>query len=334
MHTGNIKQEGDIVLREVSIEIIRRCLNNCMHCSSMSGPACREMIPLNKFKEVVQHAKMLGAETICLSGGEPFLHEQIIERIEYVSQIGLNCFVYTSGIVEDRGRAISISTDIFSRISTTVTKVIFNVEASREETYDLIMGTTGCFEIMKTSISNAVATGIHTEAHFVPMRLNINEIDATINLCKLLGILTISFLRLVPHGRAALHANKLCLTYPEMCAIKKQLRELSETYGSAIRIGVPLSTDEVCHKCEAACGKINIRYDGRVFPCEVFKNNQMQEVMGEIFPDNIYENSFYTIYKESKYLNHIRELSVTYPKTAAETCIGQYMLEWGERKND
>lgn len=52
---------------------------------------------------------------------------------------------------------------------------------------------------------------------------------------------------------------------------------------------------EECH-CEAANGKLNIRYDGKVFPCEVFKNNGV-EPLSDCEPDNIYEKSIEYIYK-------------------------------------
>ena len=65
------------MLKEISIEIIRKCPNCCLHCSSESHAQCGEIMPYSKFKEVVSDAAKLGAKTICLSGGEPFLHDNI-----------------------------------------------------------------------------------------------------------------------------------------------------------------------------------------------------------------------------------------------------------------
>lgn len=75
------------MLKEISIEIIRKCPNNCLHCSSFSNKNCSEIIPYELFKKVVSGAKNLGLKTVCFSGGEPFLHPDIIEMIEYVYDI-------------------------------------------------------------------------------------------------------------------------------------------------------------------------------------------------------------------------------------------------------
>lgn len=81
------------MLKEISFEIIRRCPNNCLHCSSYSTDKCTEIIPVELFKKVVKGAKRLGAQTISFSGGEPFLHPDIVEMIDFVHSLGLNSYL-------------------------------------------------------------------------------------------------------------------------------------------------------------------------------------------------------------------------------------------------
>ena len=77
---------------------------------------------------------------------------------------------------------------------------------------------------------------------------------------------------------------------------------------------------------EAANGKLNIRYDGKVFPCEVFKNNGV-EPLSDCEPDNIYEKSIEYIYKDSLYLKKARELVKSHVGCiSCEQCVGQYYL--------
>lgn len=323
------------MLREVSIEIIRKCQNHCLHCSSESDKSCLERLPLSKFKEVVLDAAKLGAEIICLSGGEPFLHDNIYEMASYVHEIGLSCYIYTSGIVcnTERNNA-PISKESFSAIAKERTKVIFNVEAGTEETYNKIMGTKSCFGIMQESIRNAVSQGLVTEAHFVPMKINFKEIDAAVELCNSLSVSKVSFLRLVPHGRATKHLSDILLSEEELQNLKVKLEQLQNKYQNAIRIGVPLSSNTICHKCEAAEGKLNIRYDGKVFPCEVFKNCTFANSLRNLNPHSIYEEPLVDIYQKSEYLNQIRNLSNDFFGSSTETCLGQYLLEIERRKNN
>ena len=324
------------MLREVSVEIIRKCCNNCVHCSSESNKNCDEIMPFEKFKEIVEDAARLGAKTICLSGGEPFLHNRIPEMISFTRDAGLACFIYTSGVVCDSlGKMNAISKEVFSVISKEGVKIIFNIEAAHEDTYDAIMGTRGCFDVMLTSIRNAVSLGIVAEAHFVPMKLNSNEIEAVIELCRSLGITKVSFLRLVPHGRAKKHIKEIMLSDTDLEELKRKLVMLQEKTGSSIRIGVPLSLDMTCHKCEAAAGKLNIRYDGNVFPCEVFKNTPLTNSLGSLSPNNVYETSLYAIYQKSEYLRCVRNLSHGFSGVVNETCLGQYLIrQEGENNNE
>ena len=87
------------MLREVSIEILSKCPNYCVYCSSLSDEQCSEMLEYEKFVSIVNDAVSLGASIICLSGGEPFLHPQIADMVAFTSSLGLQTYIYTSGII-------------------------------------------------------------------------------------------------------------------------------------------------------------------------------------------------------------------------------------------
>lgn len=316
------------MLKEISIEIIRKCPNNCLHCSSMSNKFCDECMPLEKFREVVIDAAELGAKTICLSGGEPFLHSKIEEMVDFVFNNGLNCYIYTSGVVFTNNSFSSIPNVVLSRIRKHVTKIIFNLEAAKEGTYDKIMGTKGCFAKVKQSIINANSYNIATEVHFVPMKLNMFEIKDVVKLSERLGVSKISFLRLVIHGRAQKNKGIIALSNDEYNDIKEELKTLQSESKISIRIGVPLSDGNTCYKCEAAKGKLNIKYDGTVFPCEVFKNADFSKTLPNLFPMNIYSNRLKTIYEQSNYLICIRNISEEFiAQKHLEACIGQELIK-------
>ena len=320
------------MLKEISIEITRKCPNCCLHCSSDSHAQCGEIMPYSTFKEVVSDVAKLGAKTICLSGGEPFLHDSIADMIQLVRHYHMNCFIYTSGIILDPAdQPASIPIDTLRQISKNVTKLIFNIEAGTEKTYNLIMGTEHCFEKMQKSVTDAVTFGICTEAHFVPTAINITEINAVISLCQKLQISKLSFLRLVLHGRAKKNREILELTDGKSMQLKEKLLDIQTHSDMPVRIGVPLSTGPSCHTCEAANGKLNIKYDGEVFPCEVFKNYSMEKSLGDLKPDNIYHRSLFDIYQKSAYLARIRDFSKNF-SDKCETCIGQYLIQKEEEK--
>jgi len=316
------------LLKEMSVEILRKCPNKCVHCSSNSSLTCSEIIPYELFCSIIRDAVELGLKTVCFSGGEPILHPDFIKMIDYVNSLKLQSYIYTSGIyVDESNNPNSIPLNILDSIKDKATKLILNIEAANESTYDFVMGTKGNFKYMKKSIKDANKIGILTEAHFVPMRLNIREIDETVRLCNELGVSKISFLRLVLHGRALSNQSLISLSEEETQQLKLKLQELSKSSTLKIRIGVPLSGENNKHYCEAAKGKLNIRYDGNVYPCEVFKNNKVRFIDG-FAPDNIFDAGIKEIYEHSKYLCKVRDYINNFAGVkTCENCIGQYYIK-------
>lgn len=324
-------------LKEISIEIIRKCPNNCLHCSSSSDEHRTETMEYDCFKSVVCDAKELGAETICLSGGEPFLHNRIIDMVNFVSSLKLQTHIYTSGIIfDEKHQRIPLDRDLLKAIPKERADVIFNIEAAKSSTYDKIMGTTGCFDKLKQSIKCSCDLSINTEAHFVPMKLNISETEDVISLCKEFNISVLSFLRLVPQGRASLNESEIALSNEELVRYKAELVRYKAEQDKQkkqsrfdIRIGHPLLANSFCQECNVAKGeKLNIRYDGRVFPCEVFKNNHISYDLCGTHPESIYEKSLIGIYNNSAYLQQVQKLSREFSSHdgCGETCIGQYLI--------
>lgn len=149
---------------------------------------------------------------------------------------------------------------------------------------------------MKQSVATAVSFGICTEAHFVPMRLNIDQIEQIFQLYMGSGMKKVSFLRLVLQGRALNNTKKIGLSDAELQKLKHDLVNLRKQFPSEVRIGVPLSTDDTYHRCMVATGKLNIRYDRKVFPCEVFKDGSANLSLEELEPESIYEHSLQNIF--------------------------------------
>lgn len=316
------------MLKEISIEILRKCPNYCVHCSSLSDRFCQEILPYDIFSSVVGDAAELGTTQICISGGEPFLHPDIITMIDLTNSLGLVSYIYTSGVIFDsQGNRSSLDENTLRAVAGKVGKIIFNIGAGTSETYDSIMGTTGCFDLMKQSVATAVSLGICTEAHFVPMRLNIDQIEQAFQLCMGLGMKRVSFLRLVLQGRALDNAKKIGLSDAELQKLKHDLENLSKQFPSEVRIGVPLSINGTCHRCMAATGKLNIRYDGKVFPCEVFKDGRADQSLEGPEPESIYEYSLQNIFQHSAYLQRVRALSDEFSRyDGHEMCIGQHLI--------
>ena len=166
-------------MKHASIEILRLCPNNCKHCSSDSGPNTNDyIIPLDIIKNVFDGLKRLGAEEVSISGGEPFLHKDLVNIVKYGKEKGFKIFVYTSGIIFDNNNKYTyLNEEIIKELSEiNLDKLIFNFQSLKEDVYNNIMGTNGNLNLVKKSIEISRKNNIWTELHFVPMKYNYKEI--------------------------------------------------------------------------------------------------------------------------------------------------------------
>ena len=316
------------MLSEISIEILQRCPNRCIYCSSHSNPQAAYLIPFEIIKNVIDDAKSLGCKTVCLSGGEPFLHPQILDIISYIAKQQLTCYVYTSGIYMKDEVYSSLPNEYIEAIRGMVDKVIFNVEADSSALYDQIMRTdVGGFDMMKKSINDCVSSGLVVETHVVPMQVNFKHLKSIFEMCYQLGVSKVSILRLVLQGRALENLSLVKLSGEDNWEVTKLIKTLNESYKGKVRIGLPYSDSNCRIYCKAASDKINVRYDGNVYPCEVFKDDLLNAKLG-CEPDNVWKDSFYNIYQNSPYLNVVRKSIEAFKKEDGdETCYGQFKME-------
>lgn len=87
------------MLKDLCFEVIQKCPNNCKFCSSNSSINATNIIPIDTFKKTVNHfLDSGGIGEISISGGEPFLHPDIFEMVEFCKSKGIRTVIFTSGI--------------------------------------------------------------------------------------------------------------------------------------------------------------------------------------------------------------------------------------------
>ena len=323
------------MLNDVSLEIIQKCLNNCVHCSSNSCYNSKAILEIHTIEEVIDDIVELGAKRLCLSGGEPFLHTDLINIISYAVQKGLILDIYSSGIVGTYGKEEAIEESVLIECKKAgLNRIMFNLEAAHPEAYDSIMGTTNNFPLVIESIKRAKKQNIETEIHFVPMKQNFNEAKHVVKLAKELGVCCVSFLRLVPHGRAKLNIENIMLDEDELQSIQKELYMIKDS-GEKIRIGLPLSYPEDKMHCHAVKEKLYIKFDGSVFGCEAFKYIQfLDDENVSITPDNVINRRIKDIAAKSLFLEKSIDLVEKFSnmKCGCDNCpVQKYLKE--ENKN-
>lgn len=74
-----------------------RCNYRCYHCNLRYIPQRRNELTANEIKEVYQKSKTLNNLTVDISGGEPFLKEDIIEIVKNLTGLGHHLGITTNG---------------------------------------------------------------------------------------------------------------------------------------------------------------------------------------------------------------------------------------------
>lgn len=309
-------------LYEVTIEVLQRCPNKCIYCSSWSSPEKSAALPFNTICGIVDDASALGAKLINLSGGEPLLRPDIKDILGYIKSKGMNIRLYTSGIYYEHG-CKSMPLDILKTISSKVDTLIFNYETSCPELYAKIMGTVPeNHSLLEETITNAIDLGIAVEAHIVPVKCNFEQIPLTLKRIFSLGVSKVSLLRFVPQGRSLENVETTFLSKDEEDALREMLGDLSRLYGDKLRLGKPYRS-ECIPSCLTGTIRLVVRYDGFVFPCGSFKDGIM--MYKGVAPDNIEEKSLREIYQSSEYINTVRrDLKMYYEGEVDEPCFGQH----------
>lgn len=259
-------------LLDLTLEVIQRCPNSCLFCSSLAGLNSPHRLSFGEIVDVAEQAVSLGLHTIGISGGEPLLHTEITEIIATLNK-DLVVRLYTTGITtESDGKPTSFVDWV--EFDPSKTTIIFNVQSSTPHVHDFLTRRPGSFQLTRRALLSAKRAGFRVEIHLVPNRLNLSTIESSVADFSKWGVDQVSFLRLVPQGNAAVHADMLLLDSQE----QKKLRmifgslEKREQYGTKLRFGIPftgLMKEQAL--CNAASSKLIVRYDGVVLPCEAFK---------------------------------------------------------------
>jgi len=309
------------MIYDVSFEILSKCPNNCLYCSSGSNIDKQEKFSFDKIQDIIEQLVKLPVKRICLSGGEPFLRQDLLAIVETVTKNKIICDIYSAGVIKDDSGVSAISRDMLIKLKEKgLNSIMFNLQAFDEAKYDLIMATKGNQPYLFTSIKNTVESGVATEIHFVPMTHNVDQIDKILAFADSQNIKQVSFLKLVNHGRAK--ENTLGLSIQKENEVCIKLAKLAES-NPKIRIGIPLTSSNVSCECHAISDKIYIKYDGSVYGCEAFKYLELDGIKAP----NVYNDSIQSIIFSSEYFNKSRQLLGKYKSKYNKCPVQNYMRE-------
>jgi MoaA/NifB/PqqE/SkfB family radical SAM enzyme len=266
-----------IMLRQLTLEITRKCPNRCMHCSSNSSPGAPDFLSFEEAIRLIHEGHALGTEKIIFSGGEPLVYPGVIDLVGEVSRLGMAAVVYTSGAVLDEKNApTEVPPELVAALAERKMTCFHLTLASFDpQIHDRFMAAEGSWNRALTFIDLASREGILVEAHCPVTRLNCAEIGRLADLLLSKGVRTLRLLRLVPQGRAIHNFSVLELRDYEWLQVREQVREVRERFGDTFELVLGTHLEALAgqgsYECTIGSGKLLVEPDGTCAACPAMK---------------------------------------------------------------
>lgn len=169
-----------------------RCQSRCITCSGWKTPAevKDKELSLEEWKKILYNMhNWMGNYEFIISGGEPFLREDIFEMAEYASKLGDTVNVITNGLI--------LSDKTEKLLNSEFKNITFSLNAVKNpEIHNKSRGRDDAFQKTINSIQNLNYMNKHTVGHkwkniyisTVVMPFNLEELKPLAEFCKLEGI--------------------------------------------------------------------------------------------------------------------------------------------------
>jgi len=201
-------------LNQIYFYLTEGCNLRCRHCwiapKYQSGSNSYPALDLDLFKSIIGQAKPLGLAGVKLTGGEPLLHPQINEILEYIQTEDLGMTLETNGVLctAELAEKMAACKDPFVSVS---------LDGADSGSHEWVRGVEGCFEAALKGIRNLVKVGLRPQVIMTVMRHNKRQMEPVVRLAKSVGAASVKFNIVQPTARGEkLHNSGEALTIEEL----------------------------------------------------------------------------------------------------------------------
>jgi len=227
------------------VEVTGNCNERCLHCYAEAGPKVHESLSRDSLLAIVDDAAALGFSTIQFTGGDPFLHPDLLEAIERAHGHKLFIEIYTNGLLLTEKR--------LAQLLPFAPAIAFSLYSHLPDVHDAVTRTPGSLKKTLAAIRRSVDAGLSIRVGMVAMESNAPHLAETVELLRSMGVTQINVTPSFEVGRG-------------------------EQYLGALPQGVFQGHSGQNASRGPAKGKLCITYQGEVVPC-IFNREQ---VLGRI----------------------------------------------------
>lgn len=302
---------------ELRIEVTRKCPLECLHCSACSNSGNDLQLKTEQIIAAVTDFRSMGGDRVIITGGEPLVHPELMSVLESLNDIGIRPILFTSGITGKSEYCRSLDEVEIKRLRPLLSSIVFSLYGKSASVHEYITQRQYSFAMTLHAIQKAIRLGIPTDIHFVPMKVNYQDLAGIANIARSIGIEKVRVLRFVPHGRAEEYASELLPSEEDYVKFAMITRMARERYPDLLQIGAAFRgiVPDITKTCSAAYDKLVVTADGSVAPCDGFKNLQDSNDNW-----NINVKSLSEIYASSPLFTSIRAIKTDLARHGQSCC--------------
>jgi len=264
----------------LDLQITTKCNMACKFCYANIDQNKGVNLDYKQIKKILDFAKKSGICFVSITGGEPTLHPQFSQIVNYIKAKGFILHLNTNGTVINKKILDTLkNTNDFG--------ISFDSVDARD--FEFLRGKNKTNRVM-TNIKKVLATGLSPTIVVVVNTININSLFILVNRLKKIGIKKIKLNYLLPIGRGK-SAKKLTVSYQEyikaykkLCSTYPSMTLLFDSLMFSFRFGQAMKKEKDTISCSAFDKRISIDALGNVNGCLLLPKDY---VIGNIYVDDI-----------------------------------------------
>lgn len=261
-------------LQSAYLHVTHHCNLNCIGCySAVDARNARRDLTLDELRGVIDALADAGCQHVVISGGEPFLRDDLADIVAYVRERNIDSVdVLTNGT--------AVTPEKLAAIAPYVGRVSVSFDGPNAETAPVIRREP-LFERLVAAVEMIREAGI--APHIIPTAHagNIDALGEYAALADSLGA-TMNFSLL----SAPLENDELAAVIPDDAALERlaQATLALSCDGVPVLSDTPVSTrlTTTCG-CGAGCAMVSVSADGEVFPCHMMHDEAFS--LGSLLED-------------------------------------------------
>lgn len=252
-------------IKSLDLCITNNCNYRCAHCSLSSGSINVKEMSLQKIKEILKDAHLLGAKKLDISGGEPLLRKDLFEIINFGKKLGFKIKILTNGYLlsyKNLKRLKKLGLDAIG----------ISLDGSTHNIYNKIRRKNNViFNKVISNIKKSVAFGFYTKINTVVFNSNLKDIVNITKLCDNLRVDELRICYFIPFGRGSNIKNEFVNPVDWLYLVRYQLANLKLRikifFGAVI---IEKNKFKNKHSCLVYyLNHLHIMSNGEVYPCPI-----------------------------------------------------------------